>query len=171
IQVCAVLFVAGSLLWLAQVVIPWSGWLTSLSFTAVVALYVENAVQVTHVAHVTNMLLLLHALWYHFDAREIRASLRAGRFWSTPLYPRWVHALAVCYLGLFYGMSGLLKFLTSGFGWANGVSLQLWTNLWGERGSFWTHLILEHRSVAGAMQAATLLGESSGFLAIFFPRL
>jgi hypothetical protein len=171
IQVCASLFVLGSFLWLAQLAIPWSGWLTSLAFTAVVALYVENATQVTHVAHVTNVLLLLHALWYHFYRREIRAALAAGCFWSTPLYPRWVHALAVFYLGLFYGLSGLMKLLTSGPGWANGVSLQLWTNLWGEPGSLWTGLIREHRWVAVAMQSATLLGESSGLLAIFLPRL
>jgi len=171
IQVCAVLFVIGSLLWLAQVLIPWSGWLTSLAFTAVVALYVENATQVTHVAHVTNMFLLLHALWYHFYRHEISAALVAGCFWSEPLYPRWVHALAVFYLGLFYGLSGLGKLMTSGLGWANGVSLQLWTNLWGEQNSLWARFILEHRQLAVAMQVATLFGESSGLLAIVSRRL
>lgn len=171
IQVSGVLFTLGSLLWLAQVFVPWSGWLTSLAFTAVVALYVENATQVTHVAHVTNMLLLLHALWYHLYRNEIRGSLATGCFWSTALYPRWVHAAGVFYLGLFYGMSGLLKLLTSGPGWANGVSLQLWAHLWGEQDSVWTRFILEHRSLAVAMQYATLVGESSGLLAIFSRRL
>ena len=98
----------------------------------VVALYVENVTQVTHVAHVTNMLLLLHALWYQCYHREIRAALLQRRFWTTRLYPQWVHALGVFYLGLFYGLSGLMKLLTSGPSWANGVSLQLWTNLWGD---------------------------------------
>src|SRR5262249_3449292 len=65
ILVLSGLFLLGSLLWLVQVGIPWSGWLTSLCFTGVVGLYVENATQVTHVAHATNMMLLLHALWYH----------------------------------------------------------------------------------------------------------
>jgi Vitamin K-dependent gamma-carboxylase len=166
LHVCGVLFVVGSILWLLQWFVPWSGWLTSLSFTAVVALYVENMTQVTHVAHVANMMLLLHALWYQCYHREIRAALRERRFWTSKLYPRWVHALGVLYLGLFYGLSGLMKLLTSGPGWANGVSLQLWTRLWGDKNSPFTALILEHRWIAVALQYSTLIGETGGLLAI-----
>lgn len=160
------LFVLGSLLWLVQVWIPWSGWLTSLSFTGVVALYMENATQATHVAHATNMMLLLHALWYHCYRQEIRTAVAEGRFWTTPLYPRWVHALGVFTLGMLYGLSGLMKLLTSGVSWANGVSLQLWTNLWGDKGSLFTPLLLEHRWIARLLQIVTLVGETGGFLAI-----
>ena len=166
LHVAGVLFVAGSLLWAGRLLVPWSGWITSLSFTAVVALYMENMTQVTHVAHVTNMLLLLHALWYQSWSREIRTASRQGRFWTTRLYPRWVHALAVFYLGLFYGLSGLMKWCTSGPGWANGVSLQLWTHLFGDEQSPFKRLILEHRWMALALQYATLFGETAGLLAI-----
>lgn len=160
------LFLFGALLWLAQVWIPWSGWLTSLSFTGAVALYMENATQATHVAHATNMMLLIHALWYHCYAPEIRMALAEGRFWTTPLYPRWVHAMGVFSLGMLYGLSGLMKILTSGVGWANGVPLQLWTYLWGDEASFFTPLILNHRWLAQGLQVVTLLGETGGFLAI-----
>jgi len=164
------LFVLGSLFWLAQVWIPWSGWLTSLSFTGVVALYMENATQATHVAHATNMMLLIHALWYHCYRQEIRSALAEGRFWITLLYPRWVHALGVFTLGMLYGLSGLMKLLTSGVSWANGVSLQLWTNLWGDKGSLFTPLLLEHRWIARLLQLVTVVGETGGFLAIICRR-
>jgi len=166
LRVCGGLFILGSLLWLSRLLLPWSGWLTSLSFTAVVALYVENMTQVTHVAHVTNMLLLLHALWYQCYHQEIRAALLQKRFWTTRLYPQWVHALGVFYLGLFYGLSGLMKLLTSGPNWANGVSLQLWTNLWGNPDSPFTTLILGQRWIALTLQYSTLIGETGGLLAI-----
>ncbi len=166
ILVLSLLFVIGSVLWLIQVWIPWSGWLTSLSFTGVVALYMENATQATHVAHATNMMLLLHALWYHCYAPEIRTALAERRFWTTPLYPAWVHALGVFILGMLYGLSGLMKLLTSGFGWANGVSLQLWTRLFGDQNSIFTPLLLNHRWLACLLQIVTLIGETGGFLAI-----
>src|SRR5262249_55715642 len=60
-QVCAcVYFVAGTL-WLAQKLVPWSSWLAALSFTLAMCLHFEKTDQLTHVAHLTCMLLLIHA--------------------------------------------------------------------------------------------------------------
>jgi len=168
---CGVLFVIGAVLWGTQLLIPWSGWLTALSFTAVLALYMENAIQCTHVAHVTCMLLVLYALWYQVYAPDIRSALGEIRFWNTELYPRWVHALSVFYLGLFYGLSGLNKLLGGGLSWANGTSLQLWTYLWGDRESLFTQAILWDRTLAQGMQWLTLIGETGGLVAIFSTRL
>jgi hypothetical protein len=168
---CGVLFYLASVFWLFQKLLPLSGWLTALAFTAVGALYMENASQATHVAHLTNWFLLLHALWYQVCHREIRTALAACRFWQTPLYPRWVHSLGVLYLGLFYGFSGLSKWRASGLGWPNGVSLQLWASLWGDPDSIWTRMILTNRGLAVALQTATILGETGGFVAIFSRRL
>lgn len=167
---CGALFVAGAVLWLAQVLVPWSGWLTAAAFSGMLALYFETVPQVTHVAHATNMVLWIYALWYHFYAAEIRTALAEGRFWTTPLCPRWLHALTVFYLGLFYGMSGLMKFSTAGFGWGNGVTMQLWVSLWGLPG-YWTDVILADRSAARMMQFSTLLIEMSGLVAIVSWRL
>jgi hypothetical protein len=168
-RLCGVLFAAGAVLWAGKLWLPWSGWLAALSFTAVVALYLENASQVTHVAHLTNTLLIVYALWYHFYARDIRAAARAGRFWTTPLFPRWVYSLSVFSVGMFYGWSGLSKLLANGPGWANGVSLQLWVSLFGDPHSVCTRLILSDRRLATALQTLTLVGETGGFLAIVVP--
>lgn len=168
-QIAGALVAIGSILWLSGRWIPFSGWLTSLSFTTQVALYMENSTQTTHVAHMTNVMLLLHAIWYHCFAREIRQAIAENRFWSTPLYPEWVHSLGVFYIGLFYGMSGLVKLATSGLNWANGLSLQLWVELWGNPHSWGTALILQHRWIAAVLQWLTLIGETGGLVAIFSP--
>ncbi|HVS34531.1 MAG TPA: hypothetical protein VMS17_03050 [Gemmataceae bacterium] len=163
---CGVLFAAGAVLWALRRLTPWAGWLTAFSFNAVVALYLENSSQETHVAHVAGGFLLIYALWYHFYRREIREADRERRFWRTALYPRWVYSLSVFYLGLFYGLSGFNKLAVSGLSWPNGVSLQLWVELFGLKDSVFTQLILANRTAAAAMQWAALIGECGGLVAI-----
>jgi hypothetical protein len=170
-MVCGGLFVIGASTWLAHRMLPWSAWLTALSFNAVIALYVENATQLTHVAHLTGEIMLLYALWYHVCRRDIAAALRERRFLRTPLYPRWVYSCSVFAVGTFYGSSGLMKWLTSGPGWANGVSMQLWTRLWGDSNSVWTQLVLGDRRFAAALQWGALIGETAGYVAIVSRRL
>jgi hypothetical protein len=165
------LFFLGAVLWAVGVGVPWSGWLASLGFTAVVALYLERSTQATHVAHLTDLLLLLYALWYHLYACEIRQARARGCFWTEPLYPRWVHAASVFVVGTFYGFSGLNKWLKSGLAWPNGLSLQLWVRLWGDPDSVWVRLLLSDRRPAAALQWATLLAETGGFVAILSRRL
>jgi len=166
-----VYFALGTVFWAARFLVPISGWLTALSFNAVVALYLENSSQETHVAHVAGAFLLIYALWYHFYAKEIRDADREHRFWQTALYPRWVYSLSVFYLGLFYGLSGFNKIAESGLFWANGLSLQLWVELFGDHDSIFTRLILSSRTIATAMQWTALLGECGGLVAIFSARL
>jgi hypothetical protein len=163
---CGIVYAVSAIAWLAQRWLPLSAWLTALSFTAIVALYVENATQLTHVAHLTNEMLFLYALWYQVCWRDIVVALREHRFWRTPLYPYWVYACSVFAVGSFYGTSGLMKWLTSGPGWANGVSMQLWVRIWGDPASVWTQMVLDDRRFALAMQWAALIGETAGFLAI-----
>lgn len=163
-------YALGGLLWLTRRLLPVSPWLTVLGFWGGVGLYIESATQLTHVAHATAMMLLLHAVWYAAVADDIRAADRAGAFWTTPLYPNWAHLCGVFYLGLLYGFSGWMKVLTSGIDWPNGVSMQLWVNLWGDRDSVWTRLALQHRWVAVALQWAALVAECAAPLALV-PRL
>lgn len=170
LQGAAWAFYGSALLWAAQVAVPWSGWLTALSFTLLMGLHYENKNALSHTTQLTCVLLYLYALWYACCARDIRAALRAGRFWSTPLYPNWVYALAVFYVGLFYLLSGVSKLAHSGPSWANGVSLQLWVELWGDKGSYWTQLLLAHRPVAQGLQAATLAAEVVALPAVCFRR-
>lgn len=168
LQAAAWVFYPAAFLWAARRLLPWSSWLAALSFTLVLALHFENKNALSHSTQLTCVLLWLYALWYACCARDVRAADRAGRFWHTPLYPNWVHALALFYVGLFYSLSGLSKLTCSGAAWANGVSLQLWVQLWGDRGSFWAQLVLAHRPLAQALQAATLAAELLALPAVCF---
>jgi hypothetical protein len=167
--VCGGCFLVAAVLWLLRVALPWSAWTAALAFNGVVALYIESASQVTHVAHLTCVLLIVHAWWYHCYRQEIAEADAAGRFWTTALYPQWVFSLSIFALGLFYGLSGLSKLLRSGPGWANGVSLQLWVDLFGLRDSMWTQWMLDSRTFTQLLQVVTLIGETAGLLAIVWP--
>ena len=168
---CGALFALGAFFWAVRRLVPYSSWLTALAFNVVVALYLENSSQETHVAHVAGGFLLIYALWYHLYRREIRDADRERRFWRTDLYPRWVYSLSVFYLGLFYALSGFNKIAVSGLHWANGVPLQLWAELFGLKDSVFTQIILSSRTAAAAMQWAALLGECGGLVAVVSARL
>ncbi len=168
---CFAAFVVGGALWLLRRGVPWSSWAAALGFTGLLIFYRENADHVDHTRHVTNVVLLIHALWYHFYRREIRDAVARGDFWATPLYPRWVYSLCVFYVGCFYGISGLNKLRVSGFDWPNGVSLQLWVNLWGDPDCVWTRLVLSDRRLAVLLQWGTLAAEVGGLVAVVSPRL
>jgi hypothetical protein len=169
---CGAAFYLGAICWAALRLLPFSSWLAAFGFTALLCLRMEASDHVTHVYHLTNNLLLVHAFWYHCCAHDLRDALAQGRFWSTPLYPQWVHELGIFYVGCFYGLSGWTKVATSGLlGWPNGLSMQLWVNLWGRDDSPWKALILANRDFAAALQAGALLVECSAPLAIFFPQV
>lgn len=170
-RICGVLYLLGALLWAGQLLLPWSSWLAALSLTATIGLYMENTIQATHVGHLTNLLLLVLALWYQCYHRDIAAARQAERFWTTPLFPRWVHFLCLYTIALFYTWAGLSKLLEGGLAWPNGVSLQLWTHLWGSPTSPWTHLVVSNRLVAILLQVGTLLTELGACLALLSPRL
>ena len=60
----------------------------------------------------------------------------------------------------------------SGLSWVNGVSLQLWAELFATtRSSLFTQMILSSRTAAAAMQGAALIGECGGLVAIVSVRL
>lgn len=164
---CGLLYLVCAGLWLLKAAVPWSSSLAAIAFTAMVAMRMETSDGVTHVFHMTNNVLIVHALWYFFYRLEIRQALAEGRFWSTRLYPRWVYSLSLFYICLFYGMSGWNKLFTSGLGWPNGVSLQLWTRLWGDPHSMWTGLILAYRPFACLFQWSSLIAECGALPALF----
>ena len=162
--------VVGVLLWFWRKLLPWSCWLTVIAFTSLWSLHVENAWHTNHCFQMTNNLLFIQALWETLCGREIRAATATGKYWTTPLYPRWVTLAAVAYIGIFHTAAGLSKLSFSGPGWANGVSLQIWTHLWGRPWSPTTWLILESRTFTQVLQAFTLGVETTAVLAVF-PRL
>lgn len=170
IWVCRAMLAVGGLLWLFNRWLPWSCWLATAGFTALWSLHVETTHNTAHIFNLPNMLMVIQSLWITFEAKEIRAAIKAGKYYQTPLMPRWVFLTGVAYIGLFHTAAGLTKLVYSGTGWANGVSLQLWTHLWGRSWAPTTWLILSSRTFTRILQVATLVIETAGVLAIF-PRL
>jgi len=164
------LLVAGIVLWAFQRALPGSCWLTTIGFTGLWSMHVENTYNTAHIFHMANMLLVIQSLWHTADAAAIRGALPQQAFWTTPLVPRWVSLASITYIGLFHTAAGLSKLAESGPGWASGTSLQIWTYLWGYSWSPTTHLIVSSRTFTQILQIATLVFETAGILAID-PRL
>jgi hypothetical protein len=118
----------------------------------------------------TDMLLVIQAIWITADAPAIKEAIASRTYWATPLVPRWVSLASIAYIGIFHTAAGLSKLWFSGSEWANGTSLQIWTYLWGYRWSPTTQLILSSRSLTQVLQVLTLVVETAGILAII-PRL
>ncbi len=168
---CAVCCGVGAVLWLLGWATPWSCWLATLSFTGLWSLHMETTTNGAHIFNASNQLLIVQSLWMTFKHREMQTAIREGRFWSTPLYPNWAFWLGVGFLGLFHTYAGLAKLMHSGFGWANGTSLQLWA-YWDGRLSSWTReLMIQNRSLTLILQWATLLFETAGIFALFDRRV
>ena len=158
---------AGAVLWAFRIAIPFSCWLTVAAFTMSWALRMENLTNGAHIFNVTNWLLIIHAMWFHFRHREIRNAVDGGKFWSTKLYPRWVFWLCVFYLGWFHTLAGLSKIYVTGFGWGDGVSLQLWTELFGWKPSPFGKLLLWDVRLTALMQTGALVIECLSVFCIF----
>jgi hypothetical protein len=134
------------------------------------SLHVETTTNTAHIFNMANMLLVIQAIWITADAPLIRQRLRDGTYWRLPIVPAWVSLASIAYIGIFHTAAGLSKLTFSGPSWANGISLQLWTYLWGRPWSPTTQLILGSRGFTQAMQILTLVLETAGIFAII-PRL
>ncbi len=170
-HVIRVVLVISALLWMARWWIPISCWTTVISFTALWALRMENTYHAAHIFNVTNMLLIVHAAWFHFYRHPIRASLAENRYWKTPLYPRWVFLLCIFHMGFFHSLAGISKIAYSGLDWGDGLSLQLWVHLWGWPSSPFRWMMVNSRTIATIFQTAALVFETVSILAIFDRRL
>jgi hypothetical protein len=164
------LLLLGIALWLFQRCLPWSCWLVVIGFTGLWSLHVETTHNTAHIFNMANMLLIIQAIWITADAPLIRQQLHDAAYGHIPLVPRWVSLASIAYIGIFHTAAGLSKLTFSGPGWANGISLQLWTYLWGRPWSPTTQLILSSRTFTQWLQIGTLIIETAGILAIF-PRL
>lgn len=160
----------GGLLWAFNRLLPLSPWLTVVGLTSLWSLHVENTTNTSHCFHMANNLLVIYAIWATVDAREIKAAIAEKRYWTTPLVPRWVTLGCIAYIGLFHTAAGLSKLAFGGPQWASGISLQLWTHLWGRPWMPTTQMILASRTCTQWLQIGTLVIETAGILALF-PRL
>lgn len=165
------LFVVAGILWILQLLLPISSWACVIAYTITIGMIFENSSQISHTKNLANIVLFVHALWYHFHASEIRTALARDTFWVSSIYPGWIYTLSLFCVALFHSNAALAKVLESGFRWPNGLSLQLWIELMGREGSVVNELILSNRSVAALMQWVVLCVEASAILALVFPQL
>lgn len=153
-----------------RILITLSTWTTYASYVSVASIYWENLPFYLHKFVLPSWLLLIYALWYHFYKQEIINALKLGVFWQTALYPRWTYALSVYVMALYYTFAGISK-LRSTLTWGNGLSLQLWTYLYGDRTSPFAKFILYDRTYASLFQGGVMILECLTFLSIFNTRL
>jgi hypothetical protein len=162
-----VMLIVSVVCWAACIAVPISCWATTILFALMWSLRMENLTNGAHIFNVTNMLLLIHAMWFQFYHRDIRIAKSQGTFWQAPTYPRWVFLLSVFYLGWFHSLAGFTKIFESGFGWGNGVSLQLWTQIFGETSTPFAQIILYDSRLTAWLQRGALAIECLSILAIF----
>lgn len=166
-----IVFCISAISWCMGLLIPFSSWCSVFSFTIFGSLVHENVPYILHKYHVPNALLVVNALWYHFYKDALNGSWSDKDFWSKRSYPEWVHWSSVCVISIFYGYSGLSKLLYSGLEWPNGVTLQLWTLMWGDKKSSITELILSNRQIAAVVQSIVLIAECLAPFAIISKKI
>ena len=77
-------FVA-AIFWFFNKLIPYSSWICTIGFTAVMGLYFENIYFSDHQGIMINMLMIIYCLWYHFYHRHIKEAIQAKNYWASPL--------------------------------------------------------------------------------------
>ena len=146
LQASGLLFLVTGVLWLFGRGVPWSSWLATISFTVFMSLYVENVPFWDHQMNLANQLLWVFCFYHHFypEGKE---------------RPVWLHPMFLFCIVSGYAMSGLAKLVQCGWGWADGISLQLWVWSIGypERASW----LMESRELASWLQVAVLWLELS----------
>ena len=175
--------VSAALMWWLRIWTPISCWLTVVLAMLLWSLRMENLTNGAHVFNVANMLLVVHAMWFQFYHHEIDTAFKSDTTLDDTgadesesekrherlqrCYPRWVFMLSVFYLGWFHSLAGFTKILSTGFGWGNGISLQLWTKLFGWEPSPFGQLLLYDARLTAWMQTGALLIECACILVIF----
>lgn len=170
-QASRCLVAVAGILWALQLLVPLSSWVCVFAYTLTVALVFENSSQIEHSKNLANIVLFVHAMWYHFHASDIRTALARNVFWVSRLYPGWTYFLSLFCIAIYHSNAALAKLLDSGIHWPNGLSLQLWIHLMGREDSLAKTVILQDRTTAAMMQWATLFVEASAIVAVFCPRL
>jgi hypothetical protein len=167
-----VVLVSG-LLWLFKRALPWSPLICAGSYGLLISLKLSR-MYYAHRLLQAPALLLIFAAFYGFRHREIADSLRRHRFWTTPVYPRWVVALTVAYFGLSYSYAGLLKIWTGGLNAGSGLALQLYVTAYNggpEKVPLLGQMLVRSRPLATAMMTATVIFEAGAMFAFLSRRV
>jgi len=153
-------------LWIFQKAMPYSCWLNALFFTLAWAFRHENMGKTIHVHHLTTVLLWLLAWWRQVTWKEYCQAKALGWPVSGSYYPEWMFQASLAWVCIFYGWAGWSKLAESGLDWPNGISMQLWTRLWGNPAMPHTHWVMESRPLAMALMGMSLALEALAPLAM-----
>ncbi len=153
-------------LWLCQRWVPISPWLCAVFFTLAWAVRLENMGKTIHVSHLSALMLWILAWWRQTTLSEYLNARNQRTPWSGLYYPEWVFQTCLAATCIFYGWAGWSKLIESGLDWPNGISMQLWTRLWGNPHFFATQWILDSRPLATFLQAMSLTLEVFAPLAL-----
>ncbi|GEM_PF-5385466 len=163
-----VFLVAGGL-WSLNLLTPFTGWLTSLSYLLFTSMIFENSPGAErHSIHLVPMLFLIFSIYYQFYSQELKNSISIPNGIKLDISgPRWCIDLLVFVIGINHSWAGFSKFLESGLGWSNGISLQLWVHMWGQD-NYLNDLIINSTRFAIFSQWSVIIVESSAVCAFFF---
>ncbi|TNE88096.1 MAG: hypothetical protein EP330_15680 [Deltaproteobacteria bacterium] len=125
---------------------------------------VEHMFYTRHQGFMPTQIGFVLAAWTLIDRKRIAEAIARGTVWQDTLLPRWVEYATLGYMGWHYTVSGISKIATSGIGWANAESLQLWMARFGfgPVGAF----IAETPWFAGMGMAIVLFLETFGILGL-----
>lgn len=112
--------------WLLKRCLPWSALCGATSYGFYVSLCQSRIANYRHETLPDVAMLVVFAAFYTLRRREIIRAVNAHRFWERKLYPNWVYALCITYMGLYYTFGGLSKLAAMRTGvWQSGLTLQL----------------------------------------------
>ena len=61
-----------------------------------------------------DLVLFVHAMWYHFHASDIRMALARRAFWLSRIYPVWADSLSLFCIGIYRSNAALSKLCVDG---------------------------------------------------------
>jgi hypothetical protein len=172
-RVVALILVVSAVYWLLKCGLAWSPIVTALSYGLLDCLDKSRNFLFHHQLHAAAFILLVFAVFYFLQRREIGSNLKEYQFWDRPIYPRWVLALSLTYLGTFYGAAGVQKLLHGwlGTGTDSGVTLQVLCFIRSRRDSLVARLFIDSRPFAILAMTATLVLELGALVGMLSRRL
>lgn len=165
-----------SLLWMFKRCLPWAAMVCALAHGLQISLEESLMFNYKHQALPGVTLLILYAGLYTLRHASFSNALREKRFWSSKLYPQWVFALVVAYVGLLYSSAGMIKILLGGADSVDGLTLQMLLfraspsqSL--ESLAWFAKPIVQYRLMATASMFAAVLLETGAVVAFMVPWL
>lgn len=164
-----------ALLWIFKRLLPWAPIVCALSHGLQTSLEESLMFNYGHSRLPGVALLSLYAGLYTLRRSGFSKALRERRFWLTNIYPQWVFALILTYMGLFYSTAGMIKILLGREGLVDGLTLQLLlvraSGVELENVSWFAQPLVRYRLLADVSMFTSVLLETGAMVAFLIPWL